>query len=114
MDFANRVVTQMPLTELWSGEGVLDARPAERVGEADIKRLLRDGSTFVVVDVGRPLKWTSEADRFAFWKAEVKGHLVSPDMDSFCLDDYADGHCYTATVWRGTSPAPVIVLEMYH
>jgi hypothetical protein len=114
MDLADRVVTQMPLTELWSGEGVLDACPAETVGEADIERLLRDGSTFVVVDVGRPLKWTSEADRFAFWKAEVKCHLVSPDMDFFRLDDYADGYCYTATVWRGTSPAPVIVLEMHH
>ncbi|WP_027555119.1 hypothetical protein [Bradyrhizobium sp. Cp5.3] len=114
MDPAHRIVTQLPLTELRSGEGVLDARSAEAVGGVEIERLLRDHSTFVVADVGKPLKWISEADRFAFWKAEVKDRLVSRDTDSFCLDDYAGGYCYVATVWRGASCAPVIVLEMHH
>ena len=114
MDAAHRVVTQMPLIELWSGEGVLDARPAESAGEVDIDQLLRNGSTFAVADVGKPLKWTSEAERFAFWKAEVKDRLVSPGTQSFRLDDYEGGYCYTATVWRGAGSAPIILLEMHH
>ncbi|MBR1089348.1 hypothetical protein JQ621_17930 [Bradyrhizobium manausense] len=114
MDPVYRVVTQLPLTELWRGEGALDVRRAEDVSEVDIKLLLRNGSTFVVADVGKPLMWIPEVDRFAFWKAEVKDRLVSSGTRSFRLDDYVGGYCYTATVWRSTSAAPVIVLEMHH
>jgi hypothetical protein len=62
MDSAQRIVTSTPLTELWNSKGLLDARRAENVGEADIVQLLRDGSSFVVAEVGQPLRWISEGD----------------------------------------------------
>jgi len=56
MDTAQKIVTQTPLTELWNTDGPLDARRAENLGEADIKRLLRDGSSrdraAAAVDIG--------------------------------------------------------------
>jgi hypothetical protein len=114
MDTAQRIVTQTPLTELWNTDGPLDACRAENLGETDIKRLLRNGSSFVVAEAGQPLRWISEGDRFAFWKTEVKCRLVAPDADGFHLDDYPGNYCYVATMWKCPSTAAVIVLEKHH
>jgi hypothetical protein len=54
MDTAQKIITQIPLTELWNADGPLDARRAENLGGADIKRLLRDGPSFVVAEPGSP------------------------------------------------------------
>ncbi|MGY8639185.1 hypothetical protein RAD15_42680 [Bradyrhizobium sp. 14AA] len=114
MDVAQRIVTNLPLAELWTDEGPLYAQRAERVGEAEIVQLLQDGATFVIADVGKPLRWILTADRFAFWKAELKCRLVASDVDSFDLAAYPGSHCYLASVWRDESSSPTIVLEMYH
>jgi hypothetical protein len=114
MDAAQRIVVGLPLYELWTDKGRLHARRAERVGEAEIVHLLQDGSTFVVADVGKPLRWIPSADRFAFWKAELKCRLVPLDVDSFDLNDYAGSYCYLASVWRDESSSPIVVLEMHH
>jgi hypothetical protein len=114
MDSTQRIVTCMPLTELWNNKGQLDAGRAENVGETDIVQLLRDGSSFVVAEVGQPLRWISESDRFAFWKAEVKCRLVAPDADGFHPDDYPGNYCYVAAMWKGASSASVVVLEKHH
>ena len=57
MDAAGRIVIGLPLTELWTDKGLLHAQRAERVGEAEIVQMLQDGSSFVVADVGKPLRW---------------------------------------------------------
>jgi len=56
----------MPLAELWNQEGPLDARRSGDVGEGQITGLLRNGSTFVVAEVGQPLRWILDGDRFGF------------------------------------------------
>jgi hypothetical protein len=114
MDTRQKIVAQMPLTELWNSSGPLDAFRVEGLGETDIVRLLRDGSSFVVADVGLPLQWISEDDRFAFWKAEVQCRLVAPDADGFHLDDYPGSYCYVALMWKDASSRPIIVLEKHH
>jgi hypothetical protein len=114
MDSAKRIVTCTPLTELWNNDGLLDARRDENVGETDVVRLLQAGSSFVVADVGHPLRWISEADRFAFWKTEVRCRLVAPEVDGFHLDDYPGNYCYVAVMWKCASRTPVIVLEKHH
>ena len=80
----------------------------------DIKRLLQSGSNFVVAEAGQPLRWISESDRFDFWKAEVKCRLVAADADGFHLDDYPGSYCYVASMWKGASSTPIIVLEKHH
>ena len=114
MDTRQKIVTQIPLSELWNSGGPLDAFRVEGVGEAAIVRLLRDGSSFVVADVGLPLRWISEDDRFAFWKTEVRCRLAAPDADDFRLDDYPGSYCYVAAMWKCASTVPVIVLEKHH
>jgi hypothetical protein len=61
-------------------------------------------------EVGHPLRWISEGDRFAFWKAEVKHRLVSPEADGLSLGDYPGHCCYVAAAWKFTPAATVIVL----
>ena len=114
MDAALRIVLQAPLTELWDSSGPLDARRTKGLGESDIVRLLQDGSSFVIAEVGKPLKWIPREDRFAFWKTEVKRRLVSPNADRFQLDDYPDNYCYVAAMWERLSDKPIIVLEKSH
>ena len=114
MDTAQKIVTQTPLTELWNADGPVGCTRAENVGERDIKRLLQDGSSFVVAETGLPLRWISEDDRFVFWKTEVSCRLVAPGTDGFCLDDFPGSYCYVAAIWKCTSAAPVIVLEKHH
>jgi hypothetical protein len=114
MDTAQRIVTQMPLTELWNSSGPLDAFRVEKLGETDIVRLLQNGSSFVVAEAAQPLRWIAEGDRFAFWKAEVKCRLVAVDADAFPLGDYPGSYCYVGSMWKGASSTPIIVLEKHH
>ncbi|MGN1289127.1 MAG: hypothetical protein ACI4XG_21455 [Bradyrhizobium sp.] len=114
MDIGQRIVTQTPLTELWDSNGTLDAHRIEPVGEAEIVRLLGDGSAFVVADAGLPLRWIAADDRFAFWKGEVKHRLVAPDNPRIQLDNYRGGYCYVATMWTCASMGSVVVLEKHH
>ncbi|UGY15336.1 hypothetical protein [Bradyrhizobium septentrionale] len=114
MDTSQRIVTQAPLTELWDSNGPLDAHRTEPVGEADVVRLLRNGSTMVVADVGLPLCWIAADDRFAFWKDEVKRRLAVPNVDRLDLSDYPANYCYAASMWSCASLGAVIVLEKHH
>jgi hypothetical protein len=104
----------LPLTELWNSAGIVDARCMRDIGRADIVRLLQDGSSLVVADVGEPLLWIAEEDRFAYWKAEISCHLVAAGAVGFYLDDYPDHYCYVAAMWECSSSTNVIVVEKHH
>ena len=113
MQPAQRIVTCLPLVELWDANGPLDACRAGYVGEAGIKKLLLDGSSFVVAAPGEPLRWVAMRDRFAFWKKEVSCRLVL-DVSSFRLECYPGNYCYVAVAWERPPSPPVIVLEKHH
>ncbi|MGY3489727.1 hypothetical protein ACVW1C_007610 [Bradyrhizobium sp. USDA 4011] len=114
MDASQRIVTQTPLAELWDNNGAVNARRIEPIGEAEIVRLLRDGSVFVVADVGLLLRWIAADDCFAFWKDEVKCRLADPNVDRLDLSDYPANYCYAASMWSCASLGAVIVLEKHH
>ena len=86
----------MPLSHLWDKAGQLEAHRGRCVGKDEITELMRNGSTFVVADVGQSLRWIPEQDRFTFWKAEVRSRLVPPEADRFCLEAYPNQYCYVA------------------
>jgi hypothetical protein len=111
---AQRIVTYLPLPELWDAVGPCDARRIRSVGDEEIIRLLRNESCFVVAEVGLPLQWIMDHDRFAFWKAELKPRLVAPDATRFRLDDYPDGYCYVASEWRYRKDRTAVILEKHH
>ena len=114
MHAAQQIVTGTPLTGLWDSNGPLDAKHVGYAGEAEIKKLLRDGSTFVVAEPGKPLCWIPMRDRLAFWKKEVRRRLVSLGAGGFRLEDYPGNYCYVAAEWQLPSSRPIIVLEKHH
>jgi hypothetical protein len=115
IDHRNRLVTRLPLEQLWSEEGEL--RHARCLGLLDrqgIAQLLRDGAVrFAIADVGLPLTWIGPGDCFEYWKREVKPHLAEPGA-SIDLTAFPSGYAYIARSWTLGVPPTVVVLEKHH
>ena len=110
-----RIVTVMPLTELWQADGPIAATRGEPLSAATIRDLLRDGPLhFVIADCGHPLVWIETERCFEFWKSEVQPRLVEPSAHRFRLDDHPDGYCYTASKWSAERCGSVVLCEKYH
>jgi hypothetical protein len=115
MDAKLRIITRLPLEELWrDGEFAFTQRRRGFTAD-DIVLLLQFGVVeFVVADVGSKLCWITPTDCYDFWKTEVKPHLAGYDS-RVVLGDFPDGYCYFASQWEGTSAAQaIILLERHH
>jgi hypothetical protein len=113
MDFARRLVTRLPVDELWNSQGIVRAHRVRNLDETELTRHLQDGSTFVVADLGQPLRWIRTEDRFEFWKSDVKSRLAAPNSPAY-LNDYPGAYCYFASLWELSNSVPMIVLERHH
>ena len=114
MDSTLRIVTHLPIPELWDAHGVVQAQRDRYLVEKDLIALLRQGPVqFIVADVGHQLQWIPSESCFAFWKAEVKGHVLDPD-DTRPLEHFPDGVAYTASAWCPADVCPVVLLETHH
>jgi hypothetical protein len=115
MDAEFRIVTRLPLEQLWRGSESAAGTRRRALTAGEIVRLLREGTVeFVVAEVGQKPRWISPTDCYEFWKAEVKPHLAAGES-RIVLDDFPDAYCYIASEW-GTAEAAtsIIVLERYH
>ena len=113
MELSRRVVTQIPMDDLWTDAQVLDARRTRYLQQEDIRLLFQAGPVrFVVADVGDKLNWIEEDQAYSFWQNEVKGHLNSEQRES--LDDYPDEYFYFASEWLDSTGAKIVLLEKYH
>src|SRR5262245_41543977 len=91
------VVTKPPLSRLTTARG--DAAHVGEVGSDSIRNLLRAGIIrFVIADVGAPLRWVSETERFDFWKNEVEPHLAEPEQRVY-LGRFPGACAYFASLW---------------
>lgn len=109
----SRIVTRLPLGELWDDAGHVVAERQRDLVAADIAGLLRLGPVrFVVADIGHPLRWVPIADCFRFWKDEVKSRVGDPAGSS--LDDFPGGYSYFAAEWVPADGPPVVLLESCH
>ena len=117
MRLDQRIVTTLPLTELWNAQGPLSLIRQQSVGFEEITHLLRqDTVAFIVAEGGRPLNWVPTQDRFHFWKNEVKPHLVAlcKAESGFLLDDFPNRYCFLGSLWQYGDSDPVVLLEKYH
>lgn len=109
-----RIVTRLPLEELWTETGVVDAKQIRDLTAADIAELLRRGPVrFVVADIGGELEWVPQSDCYKFWKSEVKERLPDP-TEQIRVWEYPDGYCYFATEWADRGGIPIVLLAIYH
>jgi hypothetical protein len=109
-----RIVTHIPLTELWREDETVVARREGFLSPGEVRDLLRVGRVrFVVAEVGRPLRWISPADAFAFWRSDASRRLADPT--GFSLDEFPNAMAYLASRWEERASAdPIVVLETHH
>lgn len=115
MNTAHRIVTKLPLTEVWHQDGFTTTMRIRHLTAVDIRSLLSVGQVqFVVADVGVPLHWVTVDECYNFWKTEVQVHLAAPES-SIVLEDFSDAYCYFAFEWRSKdSTTPIVVCEKQH
>ncbi|MBW7969864.1 hypothetical protein [Bradyrhizobium sp. BR 10289] len=114
MDIAKKVIAKLPLDELWDEKEVLTARRvSDGLNASEIIEMMQAGATFVVADLELRPRWIDPAQRFEFWKTEVKSRLAEPDKPAF-LDRFPDEYCYFASKWQLADGLPLIVLERHH
>jgi hypothetical protein len=108
-----RVVTRLPLADLWDDAGSVRAAAVRDLTADDIRGLLRDGPVrFVVADLGAPLRWVSAAECFPFWKAEVRSRVANPAGAD--LQEYPGGWCFFASEWGPVEGPPIVLLAVAH
>ena len=112
LDRSLRVVTNLPLDELWDEAGnPIQAHRGPQLNAGVIRRLLRgDEPAFVVAAVGRPLTWVSTSDRYLFWKEELGVRLV--EAESAYLEDFPGHYAYLTTQWQ-TSSRTIVLCEKW-
>jgi hypothetical protein len=111
-NFKLKVVTTTPLTELWTDEGLIDAKRGRQLTSTEIKEILTE-SVFVVADVGQRLNWIKQEEVFDFWKTDLQKRLWNKD-GKIDLDKFPDGYAYLATEWVGNTDRKIILLEKFH
>lgn len=113
MDAAFKIVTRLPLQELWGDGGFVTTARGRFLTVDDIAGLLRSGPVhFVVADVGAAPTWIPTENCFVFWKTEVKPHLSA--VSRACLEAFPDNYCYFASEWSKRDAATIVVLEKQH
>jgi hypothetical protein len=116
MQSALRVVTQLPLSELFDEAGPCAAHRRRPLSTEEIRRLLHAVVVrFVVADVGVAPHWVSTDNTFEFWRHEVIPHLAQPE-ERVQLERFPGEYCYFASEWAGpdANEARIILLERYH
>jgi hypothetical protein len=113
MDPKLRIVTRLPLEELWREDRVVPASRGRFLTKDDIAALLRNRLVqFIVADVGKPLQWIALQDCHPFWKNEVKPHIAG---ERAVLEGFPGEYCYFAWEWdTAAEAAPIVVLEKSH
>ncbi|MGE5321616.1 MAG: hypothetical protein ACM3SW_02055 [Actinomycetota bacterium] len=114
MDPQLKVVTRLPLQELWTKDGLVSSARGRSLTAEDISNLLRMGPLiFVIADVGMAPHWIEPGKCCEFWKEEAKPHLAK--TVGATLSEHPGSYCYFATEWsREKESAPIVLLEKHH
>ena len=108
-----RIVTKLPLTELWDETGAL---PGERIRHLDgnlIRGLMGTGQVqFIVANCGAMLNWIPMQERFEFWKA-IRPQVADAGRP-ILIERFPNQTAYIASEWRGRTGECLILLETHH
>lgn len=114
MHSSQRIITALPLRELWDDRGPVEARRSRDLSAADIRDLLGRGPVrFVIADVGVKPAWIPVDECFRFWRTEVRARVADPGRQSV-LAEFPGGTYYFASDWLTADGPPVVVLEKCH
>jgi hypothetical protein len=114
MPRSKRIVSQLPLTTLWTDEEDLNVVREKYLDKEAIRELLKQTLVqFVVADGGSQLRWITPDKCYEFWKTEVQQH-VTDNPHKFYLDNFPDNYAYIASQWTSKNKQPIILLEKSH
>jgi hypothetical protein len=114
MENEKKIVTQIPLINLWTDAENIFAKRERYLTVGDIQEILKKYLVeFVVANVGEKLKWIGYDKSIDFWKTELKSHLAE-DINNINLDNFIDKYAYIASEWKREIEVPIILLEKYH
>jgi hypothetical protein len=109
-----KIVTHLPLDELWVGPRLVSTIKVRDLAGNAIREMLRSSSIrFAVADVGRPLQWIPDNETFDFWKTEVKPHPADPEARAV-LEQFPDSYCYFASEWKSYDGETIVLLSKAH
>ena len=115
MEYLERVVTKIPMKEIWNHKGALQAIRDRYLSANALKDMLKKFPVeFVIANVGDTLKSVPVSKCYEFWKSEVKAHLISSPDEPFRLEDFPKEYAYLASEWVGEIKNPIVLLEKYH
>ncbi len=109
-----RIVTRLPLTELWDAAGPVEAVRIRDLGEDDVRERLRLRTSGVVATISEPLRWLRDDELFAWWKSEARPRLLPADVERFRLEDFPGDRCWRATEWKLADGSIAVVFEEHH
>lgn len=114
MEVSRRIISKLPLQELWDERGPVDGERLRYLNSSAIRDLLRQGAVrFVIADIGAEPAWIPESCCFDFWKQDVQRHLADPEQ-RVNLAEFPDDFCYFASEWSAPIGTAIIVLERCH
>lgn len=114
---AERLIRQMPLTEVWDATGVVSTMPHGLRGCEAIRTLLRASPVwFVIANVGDAPRWIPLESCYHTWKTDIRDRLVEPAVAVVHIpyEAYPGMYCYVAEEWEGIGAIPIIVLTVWH
>lgn len=115
MQDKDRVVTALPLVELWGDSPGCGATRTRMLSLEELRRRLQAAPVlFVVADVGHPLRWIPVEECHEFWKLEARPHLVDDPERGFDIAQFPDAWCYLASAWESADGRSVVLLERHH
>jgi hypothetical protein len=112
VDPKRRVVTRLPLEELWNDDGVIAARRARDLDA--VRNALRLGTEAAVANVGDPLRWLRGRELFDWWKAEAAPRLLDPEVAAWRLEQLPDQRGWLASEWTVLNGGSVLAFEALH
>ena len=108
-----RVVTKMPLAEIWDDTGTLTGERIRHLDQGTLQELVRSGSVqFVVAEPGLKLNWIPIEKHFEFWKTVRPQNADS--AKPIYLGQFHGGTAYIASEWRGPAGTCLVLLERHH
>jgi hypothetical protein len=110
-----RIVTKLPLAELWDDQGTLKGERVRSLHQNHLAELLRLGPVqFVVADCGSNLEWIPIDERFQFWKRIQRQIADFDPHQPIRLEQFPNQTAYTASQWCGRAGECVVLLEKHH
>jgi hypothetical protein len=110
-----RLVSRMPVEELWSMAGSTRHLRLRSLTTDDVEPLLKAFPDLRLVEarIGEELRWYPHGD-YGFWYHRAQLHAAEPD-NRRSLDEFPDSMCYFVSEWvEAESQDRVLLFEQHH